>query len=139
LAKIAEFTRTHEIDDLLDQFPDTRQITDAERLVAKLKAESQPSQTNQTNSGSPVSSSFLTHSAEWSKRKAIARDVLHSLGNLSGEPRRYRLVKLSIADWCEVLVDLEQLRKLPIESLDELGNTIAHLLREELQSTRRSS
>jgi hypothetical protein len=61
------------------------------------------------------------------------------LGNISGEPTRYRLVKLSIADWCEVLVDLEQLRKLPIESLDELGNTIAHLLREELQSTRRSS
>lgn len=140
LAKIAEFNRTHELEDLLTQFPDAVQITDAEKLVAKLRAESQllkkqPPTQSESHHSPP---SFLRHSADWSRRKSSSKDTLRLMGNLSGEPTRSRLLKISITDWCEIFVDPEQLRKLPIESLDALGNTIAHLLREELQSTRRS-
>lgn len=143
LAKIAEFNRTHELSDLLDLFPEPQQSTEAEKLVAKLREESNQLLIHQPMS-SPISlssssSSFLTHSADWSKRKNNAREVLRLLGNQSGKPTRNHLVKLRLTDWCEVLIDLEQLRKLPIESLDDLGNTIAYFLREELKVTRRSS
>ena len=143
LAKIGEFNRTHELGDLLALFPESRPMTEAEKLVTQLRFESKqllenskPMKSATSTSGSPT---FLMHSADWSKRKSSARDVLRLLGNTTGQPVRQGLVKLSLTAWCEVLVDLEQLRKLPIESLDELGQTIAQLLREELQSTRRSS
>lgn len=143
LAKIAEFTRTHEIHDLLALIPEHRPPTEAEKLVNQLRTESNRLLTDQSlkrpTNQSADSPTFLMHSADWLKRKTSASETLRLLGNPTGKPERYRLVKLKVTDWCEVLVDIDQLSRLPIESLDELSNTIAQLIREELQSTRRSS
>ena len=144
LAKIAEFTQTHGLEDLLDLLPESRPRTEAEALVAKFR-QSRPASrsTSAASSQEPLpptaSPSFLSRSADWSKRKSAARDVLRALGHPTGEPERTLLVKLTMTPWCELLIDPDGLKDLPPESLEPLGEAIAHVLREELKSIRRRS
>ena len=143
LAKIAEFNQTNGLDELLDLLPRRRERNEAEKLVARFRRSAVAEPTNQAPQAMPAivpsPSPFLSHSAERAKRKSTARDHLRSLGNPTGEATRHGLVKLTLTPWCELLIDPEGLQGLSPEVLDDMGETIAQVLREELLIQKRRS
>jgi hypothetical protein len=142
LAKIAEFNRTHDLDALLGLLPENRKRTEAERLVAKFRQASRgavpPPPSIDPGPAAQAPSLFLSHSAEWTRRRTATREALRALGNASGEPEKSSLLKLALTPWCALLIDPDRLQGLSMENLDQLGEAIAQTLREELQSLRRT-
>lgn len=145
LAKIAEFNQTTDLNELLDLLPRPRPPTEAEQLVARFRraAAAPPPSTDQEPLAMPTCleapSLFLSRTAERAKRKSNARDRLRSLGNPTGETTRTMRVKLTLTPWCELLIDPTGLQGLSPEVLDEMGDTIAQVLREELLFQKRKS
>ncbi|WP_045226950.1 hypothetical protein [Methyloterricola oryzae] len=142
LAKISEFTRLHEPDDLLDLLPEPHLATDAEKLVAKFKRTSgQPTQSVTPSATEPLDAKIpdvvLRYASGVSRSKSTARDTLRRLGNQTGEPLVIPLSKVTLTPWCELLFDPTRLKALPLDSLDALGEAIVQVLRDELLSLRR--
>lgn len=140
LAKIAEFTRTHDMGTLLDILPQSREPTEAEKIVAKLRQNhaSAPVPTRPSESQrielvcNGASANFLDYSAERERRKTVSQATLVALGNPHGKPSRAHLVKLGLTPWCELLVDIEELKSQSIDSLDHFGETVTQVLKDEL-------
>ena len=139
LAKIAEFNQTHGLDSLLALLPPSRAKTPAEELVAQFRRASAKGPAARATADAAAASPFLDHSAAWAQHKTTARELLRSLGQPAGEPQRTELVRLTLTPWCELLIDPAGLKAVSPDTLEALGEAIAHLLRETLQSPRRPS
>jgi len=141
LAKIAEFNRTQGLEGLLALLPAPRPRTPAEQVVARLRAATEtpppmPKPADLAAAPEPLSP-VMSHSAAWTQRQTRMRDQLRALGHPTGEPERTPWMKLTLTPWCELSIDPEGLRAVAPEQLEDLGETIAHLLRKTLQNQKR--
>lgn len=73
----------------------------------------------------------LRQAHEISARRLDLRKSLTDLGNESGKPERRRTLRISLTPWCHVYVDARDLKNLPADTPDILGNALTQALHEE--------
>ncbi len=131
LAKVAEFNRCADLDQLLDVMPQRREHNRAQELVSKFRQRAARSEPLRRILDPSPSSTFLARSAEMTKGRITKREALDALGTLGEPPRQDNLVRLELAPWCHVYFDPEALRQLPPDTPERLGQALTHLLIDE--------
>ena len=131
LAKVAEFNRAADLNQLLDISPKGDTINRAQELISQFQRSSPSLAQIDKSSASLSSFSFLDRSAELTKGRTSRREALEALGSTSASPKRDKLVRLALAPWCHVYFDPRELRKLPSDVPELLGHALIQCLIEE--------
>lgn len=131
LAKVAEFNRAAELDQLLDLLPKKHKPNRAQELVAKFQRRTTPTEPLADRQSSIRSPSFLARSVDLTKGRMSKRETLEALGNTSDSPERDSLVRLALAPWCHVYFDPEVLRQLSPKTPELLGKALTQCLIDE--------
>ena len=80
---------------------------------------------------SPGSAPALDLMASQSLSKRDLTAALKALGNTAGEPGSTAILKIELTPWCQVHVDLSELRRSGPEAPAVLGNALANALQKE--------
>lgn len=153
LRKVAELIRTSDIDALLALAPGATSRTPAEAAIARIRgSESAPTdfpafaRTPRTTAKAPdvvappmVSACYapdfsdraLEAAADITQRRSALTDNLRALGNESGTPERRRTLRLTLAPWCQVDLDVDALGKMDERTPEILGSALTLALQEE--------
>ncbi len=131
LAKVAEFNRAADMNQLLDLLPKGSERNRAQELVARFQRRSEHAELFGDVKHSLSPPSFLARSVELTKGRISKREALEALGNPSESPERDRLVRLTLAPWCHVYFDPEVLRQLSPETPELVGQALTQCLIDE--------
>jgi DNA-binding transcriptional MerR regulator len=156
LAKLAEFIAASDIKTLMELFPGNDAGKKAHDMVRKFKAASANvkevsgdvarisktvSQSAQhSNALLPSGASVTNAMASQSGDSIRARSALQKLRMmLGGKPiaTRRELIRIELAPWCQVDVDVAELRRHPPEIAEMMGKALAHQLAMERLTRRR--
>jgi hypothetical protein len=89
-----------------------------------------------TSHSTPTSAtSSATHlfAASVHEKQALESD-LTALGNPAGVPERREMVRLTVAPWCDVMVDRAALASLTPEQAATVGDALRRLLMQEVRT-----
>jgi DNA-binding transcriptional MerR regulator len=129
LQKIAEVIRSSDWETLAGLLP--RPANRAQELVARFAAQAQAPSSRSTTS-MPAAAVTSLFSSPTRDHLALEGD-LAALGNLTGTACRREVVRLTVAPWCAVEVDLAALQSLTPDHALRAGDALRRLLVQEIR------
>jgi hypothetical protein len=139
LAKISDVIPTMGLREFAESASAARGTTPAQEAIAKIRGQapqraahitSPPAQAAQASNG-PESTLGLEDLASQSLSKWDLSAALRALGNTAGEPDVTAVLNIELTPWCQVHVDLSELRRSGPEAPAVLGEALANALQKE--------
>ncbi len=154
LSKIAELIKSAGPEGLMRWVPGDPAPTAAQQVLTRLRSatpsqhrepprpnlqtspsrsrlEEAPPQVDAFNPNLLATSEPLYQAREISRRRLDLQQNLKALGNASGRPERRRTVRISLAPWCNVYLDAQELQQMLPDTPEILGNALIQALHEE--------